>query len=431
MRRGNRLLLVSLIGLIGCRGVLEVRFEQEPTPSAPFLGRVAFIAGGDVWVVDLDTDQQTRLTRDGRNSHPHWSADGRWIAYQKGDQLWAVEVSTGKKLLISETPVSAFAWSPAGNRLAYLSAAEGLVIWDADRENRRVLVESGTATTLMRFAWDVTGKWIAYEASGREWGLHKVSLDGNFLTLYATTDTTRVPRLAGWTPDGLWLLAWIGPVSAPAESDGLPLCLIPATGGMPHCLEQRMLLYSEWLSWSPRGHLAFVAGAGRETWVNKGLAVINLTSLAIHWLVVPTDQAPIQPAFSPDGTQIAYSAGPTTPVEAAYARRDVALAQRRIWVMEISSGQKRRLTNDDRFRDERPLWSSEGGYILFARLNEERASLWLMKADGSNLRQVVSELTPKPDPTGEYGYINWQVLWDWWRPQEIRKIVIVQKSATR
>ncbi|HXF69196.1 MAG TPA: hypothetical protein VNK89_05275 [Thermoflexus sp.] len=399
--------------------MLEVRFEQEPSPSAPLLGRVAFIAGGDVWVVDLDADQRTRLTRDGRNSHPSWSADGRWIAYRKGDQLWVVEVSTGKELSVSETPVSAFAWSPVGNRLAYLSVAEGLVIWDANWKNRQTLVESGTANTLMRFAWDVTGEWIAYEVSGREWALRKVSLDGNSLTLYTTTDITRIPHLADWTPDGLWLLTWVGPASASAEVDGLPLCLVSAVGGAPRCLEQKMLLYSDWLSWSPRGQLAFIAGAGRETWVNKGLAVINLASLAVHWMITPADQAPIQPAFSPDGTRIAYSAGPATPAEAAYARRDVAMAQRRIWVIEVPSGQKRRLTHDDRFRDERPLWSSDGDYILFARIGEEGASLWLMRSDGSNLRQVVSELTPQPDPTGEYGYVNWRVLWDWWQPREI------------
>lgn len=412
------LLLLGLASLIGCRGVLEVRLEREPSPSAYVLGKVAYIAGGDVWVVDLDTGQRTRLTRDGRNSRPQWSTDGRWIAYQKDDHLWVAEAVPGKEIPISKTPVRAFAWSPRENRLAYISASGDLVIWDADRQNHHTLVESGIVATLFRFAWEAGGKWIAYEAaSGREWSLRKISLEGDLSNLYTTTDMTRVPHLVGWTRDSLWLLAWIGPASALAEADGLPLCLIPATGGVPRCLEQRMLLYPDWLSWSPDGRLAFIAGAGRETWVNKGLAVMDPASLAVHWLVSPADQAPVQPAFSPDGTQIAYSAGPFTPAEAAYARRDRALDQRRIWVVETLSGRRRQLTNDDRFRDERPLWSADGRHILFARLGEAAASLWLMKADGSDLHQVVSELTPKPDSVGGYGYINWQTLWDWWRPK--------------
>jgi len=422
MRQRNRLLLLSLLLLIGCRGVLEVRFEREQPPSAPVLGRVAYIAGGDVWVVDLDTDRQTRLTRNGHNSRPRWSADGRWITYQKGDQLWVVEVDSGKEYLVSEKPASEFAWSPVENRLAYLSTASGLVIWEPDQQNIQTLVASEAGITLRHIAWKPTGKWLAYEAEQGEWRLCKVSLDGTSFTVYTTEGPTRSLRLAGWSADAQWLLTWVGPASALAWADGLPLCLIPAMGGTPRCLEQKMLLHSDWLSWSPGGQLAFIAGEGRETWVNKGLALMDPASLAIHWLVDHTEQAPIQPAFSPDGERLAYSAGPPTPAEAAYARRDAALAQRRIWVMEVSSGRRHRLTNEDRFRDERPLWSSDGGYILFTRLGEDGASLWLIGADGSNLRQVVSELTPKPDPTGEYGYVNWQVLWDWWQPQEIQRI---------
>ncbi|MCX7681119.1 MAG: DPP IV N-terminal domain-containing protein [Anaerolineae bacterium] len=423
MNRRNWLVLLSLLWLIGCRGVLEVRFEREPSPSAPSLGKVAYIAGGDVWVMDLDTNQQVRLTRDGRNSRPRWSADGRWIAYQKGDQLWVVEVSTGKEWPVSDKPVEEFAWSPIENRLAYLSAASGLVIWRIDQQSPLTLVENERTFTLTHFAWDPTGKWLAYEAEHGGWSLHKVSLDRASLTLYTAMDMASIPRLAGWSVDGRWLLAWIGPASAMAEADGLPLCLIPATGGAPRCLEQKMLLYADWLSQSPSGQLALIAGGGRETWVNKRLAVVDPDSLAVHWLVDNVEQAPIQPAFSPNGKYLVYSAGPMTPAEAAYARRDVALAQRRIWVIEIPSGQRRQLTNDDRFRDECPLWSSDGGHILFVRLGEAGASLWLMESNGNNLRQVVSELTPKPDPTGEYGYVNWRALWDWWQPpQEIQRI---------
>jgi hypothetical protein len=75
------------------------------------------------------------------------------------------------------------------------------------------------------------------------------------------------------------------------------------------------------------------------------------------------------------------------------------------------------LTKDPRYSDDLPLWSVDGGEILFARLSEDEASLWMMQPDGSNLRQVVSELTPRPELFGAYGYINWQALWDWWRPE--------------
>lgn len=41
--------------------------------------------------------------------------------------------------------------------------------------------------------------------------------------------------------------------------------------------------------------------------------------------------------------------------------------------------------------------------------------LWLMRSDGSEQRQVVDEMTPRPDWFGYYGYVDWGQLYDWWR----------------
>ncbi|MBC7227437.1 MAG: PD40 domain-containing protein [Thermoflexales bacterium] len=367
-------------------------------------------------MADLDTGQQTRLTRDGRNGHPQWSASGEWIAYYKDDKLWVVWVSTGQEIPISEVPVQEFAWSPTEDQLAYFSLSLGLLMWEPGRRDSKMILDPKEGF-INHLAWDFTGGRLAWECeNGGERHLQVFSMGKAATTLFTAEGMNRVPRLAGWSIDDQWLLAWIGPASALAQADGLPLCLIPATGGPPRCLEQKMLLYADWLSWSPVGQLAFISGGGRETWVNKGLAIVDPASLTVRQLIDPAEQAPIQPAFSPDGKYLAYSAGPPTPVEAAYAQRDTALAQRHIHVIDLSSGQRRQLTNDDHFRDERPLWSYDGRHILFVRLGEQGTSLWLMDAGGSHLRPVVSELTPKPDPMGEYGHVNWQALWDWWRP---------------
>jgi Tol biopolymer transport system component len=92
------------------------------------------------------------------------------------------------------------------------------------------------------------------------------------------------------------------------------------------------------------------------------------------------------------------------------------LLQRRIWVANaFGDTQPRRLT-EAAYRDERPLWSADGNYLLFARLDAKGVtSLWIISADGGLARRIVDELTPAPDPLEASGHIEWPVYFDWWR----------------
>jgi dipeptidyl aminopeptidase/acylaminoacyl peptidase len=101
-----------------------------------------------------------------------------------------------------------------------------------------------------------------------------------------------------------------------------------------------------------------------------------------------------------------------------------ALMGRCLWVMSIDGGhQAQQLTDDPAYRDERPLWSTDGSHILFARLStENQASLWLIPADGGEPLQVVKELTPAPEWFGYYGHIEWNGLFDWWRGPTVQQV---------
>jgi Tol biopolymer transport system component len=78
------------------------------------------------------------------------------------------------------------------------------------------------------------------------------------------------------------------------------------------------------------------------------------------------------------------------------------------------------LTDDPAYRDEYPLGSADGSFILFVRLDAgDHASVWLVPAAGGEPRQIVDELSPATEPAplwfGYYGHVDWDKLLDWWR----------------
>jgi len=225
--------------------------------------------------------------------------------------------------------------------------------------------------------------------------------------------------LAGWAAGepSPSLLFWRDPLfSASAAADGLPLLRLPLDGGEPLEVADFTLLHPDFWSGSPTGRqIALTAGAGRETWTNKRIVLVNLETGDREYLTDETESA-FSPVFSPDGRRIAYVAAPDVGHVWGGDEAEAGMAQRRIGVMNADGSDRRWLTEDPAYRDERPLWSADGTHLLFARLDGEGGiSLWLVDAAGGAPRRVVDGLTPSPQWFGYYGHIAWDDLFDWWR----------------
>ncbi|MEW6232901.1 MAG: hypothetical protein AB1566_11405 [Chloroflexota bacterium] len=463
-RRLNLLILLILLSSFTACSTLEVRIERTPTPShtatatvatpsatftAPTstpvlaLGRLAYLQGGDIWVKGLPDGKAQRLTTDGCNREPRWSPSGQWLAFRKGDyQVWVMRADGSAARPLNEgAAVRAFAWAPMADRLAYVTGTGALVALKADGSSQQKLVTQGSGgpyTGVVSMAWSPDGEWLAYEqvevrkageegqAPERYAGLWRIRADGSgaIELLNAGTPAAYEPILAGWSLDGSRILFWLAPhFSRSILADGTSLTTIPANGGEPSEVVRSMLAYSDFLAPSPEGKLlAITEGGGRETWSHKRIAVVDLSSGKLTYL---TDDktAAFSPAWSPDGQRIVYAAAPDIGFIGGGEAAKAGAAQRRIWLMKRDGSDKRQLTKDATYRDERPLWSADGSYILFARLDTKgHASLWLISAEGDNPHQVVDELTPAPSWFGYYGHIDWDVLFDWWRGPAVQQV---------
>ncbi|MGE5602364.1 MAG: TolB family protein [Nitrososphaerales archaeon] len=424
-----------------------------PSPVPTALGRVAYIRGGDLWVTQLPEGPYQRLTIDGHNREPRWASSGEWIAYRKDrtvlvererpcqeplrqgeppchetvstfqQQVWLARRSGADQHVINHGfTVERFAWSPEGDVLAYVNENGDLQRLDPATNIELRLVSSQGGGRVSAISWSPDGARLAYEwvtdeqtapSTGREDGVWVVPATGGQSLRVARS--AQATSLAGWQ-DADAVLIWEHPGRTPQPQDGVRLFSaalpVPGQGATPAqiVVSQPMLPRPDFLSVAPAGQHTVAATVGTEpaTWTDKRVVAGTFESEA--------DEAATTPSWSPDGKDLAFVAMPDAPGLTLGEDALTAMLSRHIQVATLGTGASQALTQDPRYRDERPQWSRQGNQLLFARMTREgQASLWLIAAEGGAPALVVDELTPAPDPIGTYGYVDWAQYYDWWR----------------
>jgi Tol biopolymer transport system component len=125
-------------------------------------------------------------------------------------------------------------------------------------------------------------------------------------------------------------------------------------------------------------HMENASRSGRSIWTYAaaGAAVVAVAILAATLLVrTQLDWKDGSPAWSPDGTRIAFS-----------SERD---GNAEIYVMKADGSGVTRLTNT-KADDGDPSWSPDGKRIAFVSGRNGKAEIFTMNADGSDQKTLVS-----------------------------------------
>jgi Tol biopolymer transport system component len=218
MRRGRFFWIPLAAALVvgGCNGDVDRRRPQDPpsrasadtsAPSGEDLsslsGRIAFDNFEDVWTIDADGTDLTRLTRAPYPEFdPSWSPDGTEIAFRSersGEpEIWTMNADGSGQRRLTEglSP----AWSPDGSLIAF-SGRAGLSVIRPDGTGRRVLpdTEGGEYPS-----WSPDGSRIAFNSN----------LTGDHVMYIAQADGSKVVDLSDvgegwqvdWSPDGRSIL---------------------------------------------------------------------------------------------------------------------------------------------------------------------------------------------------------------------------------
>lgn len=304
----------------------------SPDGRAIAFTRVAQDSAGGKWhsrirIIDLarsatrDVRIDSTQTLEARD--PAWTADGRRIVFSAaspanpvGGRLWTVDANGGHATPLSADSVPAFAPALAadGKHVAFLArdSADRLQVWveDLSASGVRVRLTSHDDVASTRVRWTHDGSAIVYSADGQLWRVSARGGESTAIPFTAHLAITRPRRdsSAARVADGDSIAparAFLGLAISP---DGQriaaialgKLWMIPV-GGAPHAIAS-VPFTARGLAWSPDGgEVAWSAGPMDH----EDLFAADTRTGATRQ-VTALDGREALPAYSPDGRYIAF-----------------------------------------------------------------------------------------------------------------------------
>lgn len=192
------------------RQLLYVSAYEDPEHNDPDVlrGRKALMSA--VYLLDLETGAQKRVTGYGQNCFGSWSPDGTQLALSFGDEkssdIYVASVDGKHTRRVSDSPGINMkpVWSPDGKRIAYVSFAsqdtgirQDAFIVQADGTNRKQI----QGMNPYEVSWSVDGKLLLLQSTN---GITLVSAGGD--TILDFKNRAVLPQDTVFTPDGKQLM---------------------------------------------------------------------------------------------------------------------------------------------------------------------------------------------------------------------------------
>ena len=167
-----------------------------------------------------------------------------------------------------------------------------------------------------------------------------------------------------WSPEGTNL------AFTRIAADEYAIYAVSAKGGTPRKIshEDQRKKRGE-LAWTPDGK--FIAFSGDSPRGGSQVFLLSVDDSSVHAITEPQGQdRDWGPAFSPDGTQMAF------------VRGNGAGFPEEVYVMPLAGGAPRQLTNERAAIMGPPTWSQDGASVIFSSTKGGDPALWTIPASG-------------------------------------------------